>query len=265
MPHRKSSRKLLNEKLIALPQIERPGKLFAEIATALVNSIMAQEFLPSERLPSERELANHFTVSRATVREALSALEIAQILVVKQGNGVFVAENAVSNASKIFEVTLLESPMAIMEVRFLFEPGVSKLAAARRQEENLHEMRGHQEIMKAHLDEGLDSWAADWGFHAAIATSTKNSSIISVTRNLKQQMEGPMWALMRARNIKNNNNGYRYFDDHELIYEAIRNSDQLGAEKTMRSHLENILQNLSGETSKEEGGRAHWQIKSGGD
>lgn len=264
MPHRTAARKPLKEKLLAMPQIERPGKLFAEIATSLVNSILTQEFLPSERLPSERDLASYFTVSRATVREALSALEIAQILVVKQGNGVFVAENAVSNASKLFEVTLFESPIAIMEVRFLFEPRVSKLAADRRKEENLQEMKGHQVLMKAHLDEGLDSWAADWGFHAAIAASTKNSSIISVTSDLKQQMEGPMWALMRARNIKNNNNGYRYFEDHELIFEAILRSDGAAAEAAMVSHLENISRNLEGETSQEDGGKTHWQIKSKG-
>ena len=102
MPHKKVIRRPLQEKLLAIPQIERPGKLFAEIATSLVNSIMTQEFLPSERLPSERDLASHFMVSRATVREALSALEIAQIVVVKQGNGVFVAENAVSNSNKLF-------------------------------------------------------------------------------------------------------------------------------------------------------------------
>ena len=262
MPHKKVIRRPLQEKLLAIPQIERPGKLFAEIATSLVNSIMTQEFLPSERLPSERDLASHFMVSRATVREALSALEIAQIVVVKQGNGVFVAENAVSNSNKLFEVTLFESPIAIMEVRFLFEPHVSKLAADRRQEQNLQEMKGHQVLMKAHLDEGLDSWAADWGFHAAVAAATKNSSIISVTRDLKQQMEGPMWALMRARNIKNNNNGLRYFKDHELIFEAIRNSDGIAAEAAMESHLENISRNLEEETSQEDGGKAHWQIKS---
>lgn len=262
MPHRRLARKPLKEKLLAMPQIERPGKLFAEIATSLVNSIMTQEFLPTERLPSERDLASYFSVSRATVREALSALEIAQIVVVKHGHGVFVAENAVSNANKLFEVTLFESPTAIMEVRFLFEPHVSKLAADRREKENLQEMKGHQTLMKAHLDEGIDSWAADWGFHAAIAAATKNSSIISVTRDLKQQMEGPMWALMRARNIKNNNNGFRYFEDHEEILQAIRDSDGVAAEVAMESHLKNILRNLEEETSPEEaGGKAYWQKK----
>ena len=71
-----------------------------------------------------------------------------------------------------------------------------------------------------------------------------------------------MWALMRARNIKNNNNGFRYFEDHELILEAIRDSDGVAAEVAMQSHLKNILRNLEEETSPEDaGGKAYWQIK----
>ena len=42
---------------------------------------------PGDRLPSERELAETFGVSRASVREALRALEVFGVVVARRGTG----------------------------------------------------------------------------------------------------------------------------------------------------------------------------------
>ena len=49
--------------------------LSAQIATAIRDEIIAGRLIVDARLPSEAELADHFNVSRPTVREALRILE----------------------------------------------------------------------------------------------------------------------------------------------------------------------------------------------
>ena len=59
--------------------------LSAQIATALRDAIVSGELIVDARLPSEAELAEHFQVSRPTVREALKALTADGIVVSNHG------------------------------------------------------------------------------------------------------------------------------------------------------------------------------------
>ena len=60
------------------------------IADQIVGRIRAGDFPRGSRLPSERELAEQLQVSRASIREALIALEIEGYVEVRVGSGVFV-------------------------------------------------------------------------------------------------------------------------------------------------------------------------------
>jgi GntR family transcriptional repressor for pyruvate dehydrogenase complex len=60
---------------------------------------------PGDRLPPERQLAEEFGVSRAAVREALSALGLMGLVEVRPGEGTFV--RAVTEEA-------LVSPMALL-------------------------------------------------------------------------------------------------------------------------------------------------------
>src|SRR5215472_17965486 len=51
-----------------------------EIVTQVRASIANGELRPGDRLPSERELAERFQVSRASIREALTALQVMGLL-----------------------------------------------------------------------------------------------------------------------------------------------------------------------------------------
>ena len=60
------------------------------IADQIAGRIRAGDFPRGSRLPSERELAEQLQVSRASIREALIALEIEGYVEVRVGSGVFV-------------------------------------------------------------------------------------------------------------------------------------------------------------------------------
>src|ERR1700748_2460644 len=75
----------------ALPQIES-RRLYRQIAELIGRSIDSGHFPPGTLLPAERELAQQLGVSRASVREALLALEVEGRGTVRVGTGVTVLD-----------------------------------------------------------------------------------------------------------------------------------------------------------------------------
>lgn len=65
--------------------------LYEQIKVFLTQSLIAGEWKPGESIPSEIELAARFNVSQGTVRKAIDALAMENILVRRQGKGTYVA------------------------------------------------------------------------------------------------------------------------------------------------------------------------------
>ncbi len=71
--------------------LQRNTPLVNQLISVLAAQISAGELVASDgRLPSEAELSERYAVSRATVREALSKLELAGVVVRRHGVGTFV-------------------------------------------------------------------------------------------------------------------------------------------------------------------------------
>src|SRR3954470_6781488 len=67
-----------------------PRRLYEQIAHQLASAISAGKYEIGQRLPSERELAQSFSVSRPTLREAIIALELDELVEVRAGSGGYV-------------------------------------------------------------------------------------------------------------------------------------------------------------------------------
>lgn len=71
--------------------VRRNIPLVEQVILELLSDIDRGEYVRSNgMLPSEAELAQHFSVSRATVRDALSRLEATGVVIRRQGIGTFV-------------------------------------------------------------------------------------------------------------------------------------------------------------------------------
>ena len=68
--------------------------LYFEVANEIRSRINEGVFKPGEKFSSEHELARIFGVSRGTLREALTSLEMEGLVSRKHGKGVFVNNNA---------------------------------------------------------------------------------------------------------------------------------------------------------------------------
>ena len=80
--------------VLRMGQIERGGNLpiYAQVKRLIIDWIERGELSPHDRLPGERELAAQLTVSRMTVRRALTELIHEQRISTQPGVGTFVAE-----------------------------------------------------------------------------------------------------------------------------------------------------------------------------
>src|SRR5664279_3264220 len=65
--------------------------LYLQIKALLEKSLEAREWRPGEAIPSEIDLATRFGVSQGTVRKAIDALALDNLVVRRQGKGTFVA------------------------------------------------------------------------------------------------------------------------------------------------------------------------------
>src|SRR4051812_19816092 len=89
---------------------------YQRLAEQIMALIASGEFRGGERLPSERNLADRFQVSRPSVREAVIALEVQNLVEVRGGSGIHV----------------LRPPEAIKPLYVPDGPGPFELLRARR-------------------------------------------------------------------------------------------------------------------------------------
>ena len=86
-----------------------PHNTLAEtVAGKLAASLLDGSLLPGSQLPSERDLMNQLGVSRATLREALKALEESRLIVARPNVGWFVDAVNESNLPKAMELANLD-------------------------------------------------------------------------------------------------------------------------------------------------------------
>lgn len=95
------------------PDDGRPSYL--QVADAIRDAITASEWQPGEKMPTRTELASHFGVAPMTVQNALSVLREDNVIVSRQGSGVFVHSEATPRLDVRDELTELRSRIEQLE------------------------------------------------------------------------------------------------------------------------------------------------------
>ncbi|ABG31867.1 FadR family transcriptional regulator [Roseobacter denitrificans] len=182
---------------------ENPADLSAQIAAAIRDAIVAGTLLVDARLPSEAELAEHFDVSRPTVREALKRLAAQSLIRTQRGatGGAFVNRISFQDAypQQITTSTLLLSMNAVSfstacEARYALERACSPLSAERRTADHLATMRAeiHRQNQPGLTDEAF--CASDVAFHRALVDGAGNPV-------LSYQLAGAVEAMQPLMNM----------------------------------------------------------------
>lgn len=172
------------------------------------DAVLSGQLKPGDRLASEKELVSQFDVSKATLREALRALEVMGLVESRKGasGGVFITEVKLQTTIHSMMNFLHFRSLSIAEItmiRFMLEPNIASLVAARISEEELRTLRS---FITSEETDPKNSKTQDIGFHRYLARLTGNSMLILIVDfienhldAIKQSLELPVEFYGRVR------------------------------------------------------------------
>ena len=218
---------------------KRAPRLAEQLYTQIYKQITAGRFPVNSKLPSEAELCDAFGVSRPVVREALSRLHADGVVETQRGVGSFVRLRRDAELFKLAPIGELPELLRCMELRAAVEGDAAYLAASRRTDEDLEEMRAALEELAQAIETRQIGHAADLRFHQAVAVACRNELFINCLQALSTQIFDFM-RVMRSLALSSTHARLRMVqDEHEQIYRAILEEDPDRARQAMRQHIAN--------------------------
>lgn len=233
-------------------------KRSAIIAEQVVKKIRNNVYPAGSKLPPERMIAEQMGVSRPSVREAISALQIVGIVHSRPGDGTYVTDSFGSEelATQAFEVLEeSDSPLIILQARRAMEIGVARVAitvAGDKEVENIE--TAWQERYEKGKRGDYDSFLRyGKSFHLSLAHATNNPVIVSIMENLLNATQQPLWVYMRKAYYEAGQDRIeKMLQVHNEIVEAIRQRDADRAILAMEEHFDILINQVY--TSVQENG-----------
>jgi GntR family transcriptional repressor for pyruvate dehydrogenase complex len=194
---------------------------------------------PGDRLPKESELAAQLGLSRNSLREAVRALSLLNILDVRQGDGTYVSslepQLLLEAVTFILDFHQDDTVMQAFQVRGILEPAATALAAQRVDEQQLKELR---ELLDS-LGENPtveDLVANDLEFHQRIAAAAD----IPLLCSLLETISGPTVRARIWRGITQREAVQRTVAEHRAILEALSFHDTEAARAWATVHITSV-------------------------
>ena len=215
----------------ALRPVSRP-RLYEQLVEQLLDHIAEEGLVVGDRLPSERDLAVQLQVSRASVSQALVALEVHGVVDVRHGDGAVILD--IPGSRQV--VTALRARrrrlQEVIEARRAMEITLAALAAERRDDADLAAIEDALDFMEHELERGERGTTGDELFHAAV-TAAGHSGLLS---DLMAEISG----LVRESRIESLSQPGRPQESltaHRAIAAAIRAGDAAAASRAMGDHI----------------------------
>ena len=191
-----------------------------EALSRIREMIGSGEFKPGDRLPKESDLAARLQVSRNSLREAIRALSLINILDVRQGDGTYVTTmeaDLLSDAvSFVIDFHRDDKVLHLLHVRRVLEPAATEQAAGRIGDDELVALRGLlTDMQRASSVETLVP--LDQEFHQRIAECSGNPVLASLIR----AVSAPTTRARIWRGIAQEDALARTHGEHEAIYAAL--------------------------------------------
>ncbi len=219
-----------------------PGRIYSDI----LNRIIDGEYNEGDRLPTEHALAEQFSTSRPTVREALAQLRADGIIATRHGSGTTVVRRPDPNVKRFAPLESLSDIRRCYEFRVVTESGAAALAAEKADDEDLAAIRREWENLQAIVEtEGLGA-KDDFAFHLAIARASKNPFFVSALSFIQEQVVFSMNLSRNLSLVKSLERQQLVQREHLAILEAIRSRDPQAAADAMRAHLERAVERMFG-------------------
>ncbi|MDA2178511.1 FadR/GntR family transcriptional regulator [Bacillus cereus] len=209
-------------------------KLVDEVLEQLQGRIFSGEYKVGDRLPTEPQLMEELGIGRSTLREAIKVLVHAGILEVRQGQGTHII--SLSPMENSFEKQLKDAEIEhIYEARRMLDKEVSMLAAKRRNETDLKELKNYLDKRNRALQKGnyVEYIDADIEFHLSIARASKNQVLLDLYQSFVPVLRHILNPLILNKINYEDNSEF-----HEQLYLAILDQNVEDAQKYAIQNLE---------------------------
>lgn len=224
-------------------------KLLSEEIAESISALIMEQYPPESKIPTESELAEMFSVSRTTVREAIKLLCSQGVLEIRRGAGTFVRSNT-GLVCDPFGMKFMEREKLIKEMgefSLVCQPGFASFAAQRATDEDIAALeQNYSRFVEAwnnfkssesQLDEADKEQLyvlirqLDTDFHTLIRTACHNQVISRVDVIFQEFVSiDPVFIHAIEASIR----------WHPVIIDAIRRRDRAASEDAMRRHILSI-------------------------
>ncbi len=220
-----------------------PEDIVAQIRRQLADGRLK----PGELLPSERKLSETFEVSRASVREALRALESMGLVQSRSGNGTFIATSPAALLSPLTSDVLQhkDTLLEVFEVRKIIEPETASLAALRCSRHDLVRLERILVEQAAQIEAGGTGMEFDTAFHSLLASCAGNHLLLKLNDAIVDSLR-----VTRERSLQVDGRPAKSLDGHREILNAIRNRNPAEARLAMLKHLQSMETNVLASASR---------------
>jgi GntR family transcriptional regulator, transcriptional repressor for pyruvate dehydrogenase complex len=179
--------------------------------------IVSGELAPGARLPKEADLAERLGLSRNSLREAVRALALINVLDVRQGDGTYVTSLEprllLDALSFVVDFHRDDTVLEFFQVRRILEPSATAMAAVNMGPDDIEELRGILDALPD--DPSVEQLVAnDLEFHQRIAKGSGNT----VLSSLIESLSGPTTRARIWRGLTQEGATVKTQEQHQAIY-----------------------------------------------
>jgi GntR family transcriptional regulator, transcriptional repressor for pyruvate dehydrogenase complex len=210
-------------------------RLYEQVAEQITAWVAANGLAAGDKLPPERELASRLGVSRATLSQALVALEVIGIVAVRHGDGTVLTKPPAS--ARIVDAIRAHADRLpeVIETRDALETKIAALAAVRRTDDDLARIDDALAAMERDIEAGGRGVEGDERFHGAV-TAAAHSLLLA---RLMDEI-GDLIKESRLESLSQPGRPHDSLAGHRAIAEAIRAGDAAAAANAMHAHVEMV-------------------------
>lgn len=214
-------------------------KLYTRIAQELREMIEEGTLRPGDRLPTLKTLAEEFSCSRATIREALGALRGQGLVELRHGDGTYVRTASVEMWMQPLDAAVLlgrDHVRELVEFQTAILAAIATSAAKSRAAKDFSELARALFELESTSRQSEHRIASELHFYAVLANCAGNQVLENTFRVLQEAMRSSLRVLDPKK-------------EHGLktcrqVYDAVQLEDAAKAREAMYAYGEQLLKSL---------------------
>ncbi len=235
-----------------LVPVEKNVKISQKIVEQIKSIIYDGGLQPGDRLPTEKDLAEQLQVSRPTLREALTVLEVIGLIEVRPREGSIVKSVLPQSIQEPIQDMMEVDPLKVLElfeVRKKIDSEGTAMAAERASDDELEKIMDYANSMEKKIKEGhksileLEPGKLYQKTFFAIADATHNSIFAHFMKSVWTLLDGAI-PYSRRKLLDVPNISDKLLRQYRQIVKAIHERNVNQARKAVVRHLDFVGEQL---------------------